>query len=192
MVLGVVALLVPAALVAFFLLQRAGDESSGDAARVPQPAAAIADSVSVAPAAVPESLATTATVAVDSQAIADSVRRAARAAAAKRAAAVGDSLRKVQEEIVIGNARRAAAAMLADASARNSFMDGATHKGGLLGTQRRGDLQTQIDALQPFLTRAGLTYERFKAIVQESGVKLFDEFGRMMPDVLQQFASASR
>ena len=63
--------------------------------------------------------------------------------------------------------------------------------GGPLGTRRRGDLQTQIDALQPFLTQAGLTYEQFKSIVAESGVGIFDEFGRMVPDSLQRFASGA-
>ena len=62
--------------------------------------------------------------------------------------------------------------------------------GGLLGAQRRGDLQTQIDALQPYLSQAGLTYEQFKGIVRESGVNLFDEFGRMLPVAMQQFANA--
>ena len=61
--------------------------------------------------------------------------------------------------------------------------------GGVLGTQRKGDLQTQIDALQPFLTNVGLTYEQFKAIVGASGIKLFDEFGRMVPDSLRRFAA---
>lgn len=190
---GGVALLVPVAAGAFFLLQRGGDGSSGDAAVIPQPGAAIADSVSIAPAAIPESLAAApVTVVVDSQALKDSIRRARREVAAKKAATVSDSLRNVQEAIIIGNARRAAAAMLGDANARKSFMQGATHKGGVLGTQRRGDLQTQIDALQPFLTRAGLTYERFKGIAQQSGIKLFDEFGRIVPDALQQFANAGR
>ncbi len=68
------------------------------------------------------------------------------------------------------------------------FMRGATRSGGFLGAQRRGDLQTQIDAIQPFLTQTGLTYEQFKAVVAESGVNLYDEFGRMLPDALQQFA----
>ena len=80
--------------------------------------------------------------------------------------------------------------MLANESARKSFERGATRMGGLLGTQRRGDLQTQIDALQPFLSQAGLTYQQFKSIVQESGVNLFDEFGRMLPVAMQQFASS--
>jgi hypothetical protein len=61
--------------------------------------------------------------------------------------------------------------------------------GGVLGTQRRGDLQTQIDALQPFLAQAGMSYEHFKILVQSAGVSMFDEFGRIVPDALQQFAS---
>ena len=82
----------------------------------------------------------------------------------------------------------AAAALVANPNAWRSFTRGATGRGGPLGARRRGDLQTQIDALQPFLTSAGLTYEQFKSVVAESGVKLFDEFGRMVPDSLQRFA----
>ena len=41
--------------------------------------------------------------------------------------------------------------------------------GGPLNTRRRGDLQTQIDALQPFLSSAGLSYEQFKGLVAQSG-----------------------
>jgi serine/threonine-protein kinase len=190
LLLGVVALLVPVAVAAFVLSQRSGGDSSVETPAVPQLGVPIADSPLATPAAVPES-ATAAPVItmVDSQAIKDSIRRARREAAAKRAAAVSDSLRKVQEAIVVGNARRAAASMLGDANARRSFTRGATHMGGVLGAQRRGDLQTQIDALQPFLTRAGLSYEQFKGLVQQSGIRLFDEFGRMIPNALQQFAA---
>ena len=189
LLLGVVALLVPAAVAAFVLSQRSGNGSSVEAAAVPQLGVPIGDSSSAAPAALPESAAAAPVIAVvDSQAIRDSIRRVRREEAAKRAAAVSDSLRKVQEAIVVGNARRAAASMLADANALKSFTRGATHMGGVLGTQRRGDLQTQIDALQPFLTRAGLSYDQFKGLVQQSGIKLFDEFGRMIPNALQQFA----
>ena len=63
--------------------------------------------------------------------------------------------------------------------------------GGPLGTARRGDLQTQIDAIQPFLTQAGLSYAQFKALVAESGVTLFDEYGRMVPDSLRRFAGGA-
>jgi len=191
LVLGVVALLVPAAVAAFVLSQRSSNGSSADAAAVPQLGVPIGDSSSAAPAALPESAAAAPVIAiVDSQAIRDSIRRVRREEAAKRAAAVSDSLRKVQETIVVGNARRAAASMLADANALKSFTRGATHMGGVLGTQRRGDLQTQIDALLPFLMQAGLTYEQFKDIVADSGVWLFDEFGRMMPEALRQFAAS--
>jgi hypothetical protein len=79
--------------------------------------------------------------------------------------------------------------MFADASGRRMFMRGATHSGGFLGAQRRGDLQTQIDALTPFLTKAGLTYEQFKRIVEGSGIQIYDEFGRMLPEALEQFAA---
>ena len=125
---------------------------------------------------------------VDSQAIADSLKRVARAEAAKKAAARADSLRRVQETNKI-NARRAASALFANANASRSFTEGATHMGGVFGTQRKGDLQTQIDALQPFLAVAGLTYEQFKSIVAESGVRMFDQYGRMVPDSLRRFAA---
>jgi serine/threonine-protein kinase len=193
--LGVVALLVPAAIAAFVLSQREGTGSPGVSA-LPINADLVADSLGaqLPPATVPESVVTAiAPPTVDSQAIKDSIRRARREAAAKKAAA--ESLRIAQEQSAAREsprtkARGAAAAMLANESARRSFERGATRMGGLLGTQRRGDLQTQIDALQPFLSQAGLTYEQFKAIVRDSGVNLFDEFGRMLPVALQQFANA--
>ena len=61
--------------------------------------------------------------------------------------------------------------------------------GGVLNSKRKGDLQTQIDALQPFLAQAGLSYPQFKEIVRGVGVNIFDEYGRMIPDALRQFAS---
>ena len=171
-----------------------GDASSTDAA-LPVDTLAIADSASLQPfpqVATPESLGVAAAPAVDSQAIRDSLRRAARAEAAKKAAAAkaAESVRQAQETPRT-NARRAVAAMLSNESASRSFARGATRMGGPLGTRRRGDLQTQIDALQPFLTSAGLTYEQFKSIVAESGIGIFDEFGRMVPDSLQRFASGN-
>jgi hypothetical protein len=63
--------------------------------------------------------------------------------------------------------------------------------GGPLNTRRRGDLQTQIDALSPFLISAGLTYDQFKSIVAESGVNIFDQYGRMLADSLQRFAAGT-
>ncbi len=189
MVAGAFALLLPLAAGAIFLLQREPAASSPRGV-ILLDTAAVAESASVVQGALPESV--TAAPPVDSQAIKDSIRRAARAEAAKRAAAKADSLRQVQaqvQETPRANARRAAAAMLANESARRSFTRGATRRGGPLGTRRRGDLQTQIDALQPFLTSAGLTYEQFKGIVSGAGVNMFDEFGRMVPDSLQRFAS---
>ena len=195
LVAGGIALLVPIVAGAIFLSQQAGGESS-ELPALPDSTAVVAESASLqpAPAAVSESLATAEPV--NAQAIADSIRRVAiadsvrraRAEAAKRAAAArNDSLRQAQESPRV-NARRAAAAMLSNASARSAFARGATRMGGPLGTRRRGDLQTQIDAIQPFLAQAGLTYEQFKGIVAESGVRMFDEFGRMVPDSLQRFA----
>jgi serine/threonine-protein kinase len=200
MLLGGLALLLSVAAGAILLSRRAGDGSSNVAAPPANAARLVADSavsVQPPPAAVPESVAAVAkpvAATVDSQAIKDSLKRA-RAAAAKLAAAKNDSLRKADSvrrghETNITNARRAAAAFLSNASARKAFMEGATHQGGILGSQRKGNLQTQIDALLPWLKQAGLTYEQFKGIVAESGVKMFDEFGRMVPEALQQFAGS--
>ena len=191
MLAGGLALLIPVAAGAIFVSQSAG----GDGAAPPNVTAVVAESTTVQPQpaavtpAATESL--TAALELDSRKIADSVRRAARAEAAKRAAATSDSLKRVLDTNR-GRARSAAVALLADVSARKSFTDGATRMGGVLGKQRKGDLQTQINALEPFLTKAGVTYEQFKGIVQESGIKLFDEFGRIVPDSLRQFAGLSR
>ncbi|MEP6508770.1 MAG: hypothetical protein ABJC63_11140, partial [Gemmatimonadales bacterium] len=68
---------------------------------------------------------------------------------------------------------------------------GATHLGGVLNSQRKGDLQTQIDAITPFLSQAGLSYAQFKEIAQGSGVNIFDEFGRIVPEALRRFASGN-
>jgi serine/threonine protein kinase len=196
--MGTVAVLVLAATGAFLFSQRSGDGSSSSAAVTPQLGQPINDTPfvqsSVPSVAQSESArVAAATQTLDSQAIKDSIRKTRKQAALKAAAA--DSARKALEaraarETSRSKARAAVASMLADANARKSFMEGATHKGGLLGARRKGDLQTQIDALQPFLSRSGLTYERFKAVMQESGVKLYDEFGRMLPDALQQFANS--
>ena len=133
--------------------------------------------------------------AVDSQAIRDSIRLA-RAEAAKKAAARRDSLKKAQETrqvqtTPVQRARNAVNAMFADRDASRAFARGATRKGGVLGTRTRGDLQTQIDALQPFLRQAGISYEHFKLIVENAGVSLFDDQGRMIPAALEQFATGS-
>jgi hypothetical protein len=190
-------LLIPIAIAAFFLSQGKGNGSSdttlqkdadtlgGSAAMgSPLPTAEMPESTAVISAPTPV---------IDSQAIKDSIRRARREAAAKKAAA--ESLKNVTQaasggsEAIVVRARVAAQALLSDAAARKAFAAGATHKGGVLGTQRKGDLQTQIDALAPFLSQKRLSYEQFKSIVRESGVNLFDEFGRMLPNALQQFAS---
>ena len=194
--LGLVTLLAVIAIGAFFRSQRADNEPAGSVALTPPLGSVITDSASIAPpATTPESVAAApAIVLVDSQAIKDSIRRARREAA-RKAAALNDSLKKAsprETPVAVANARIAANAMLADPRARKAFTQGATHMGGVLGTQRKGDLQTQIDALQPFLSNGGLTYQQFKSIVQESGVKLYDEFGRMLPNALQQFANSSR
>jgi serine/threonine-protein kinase len=188
--IGGVALVIPVAAAAILLSGRNGEKP------VEVPAApltaVVTDSVPLqqpVPVAIPASPAAVATV--DSQAIRDSARkRAARSDSLKRAAAArADSQRqKTEQGRLLRAARWAASAMLTDANARRAFMRGASRSGGLLGTQRRGDLQTQIDALQPFLSTHGLSYEQFKRIVQESGANIFDEFGRIEPQALQRFA----
>ena len=194
-----VGLLAAVALVAFFLSQRSSDAASG-VAGTPVDSVAARDSalalgsLPVLPAVDSAALLAAAPI-VDSTAIKDSIRKARREAAAKKAAA--DSLKKASEPVVasgvteatVVKARVAAQAMLSNATATKAFNKGATHKGGVLGAQRRGDLQTQIDALAPFLAQKGLSYDQFKTIVKESGVNLFDEFGRMLPGALQRFAS---
>ena len=163
----------------------ASDVLAADSATTQPPPAVLPDSTPVAVVPV-----------VDSQAIRDSLRKV-RAEAAKKAAARRDSLKKAEEAKIaqfsspVSKARGAVNAMLANPNASRAFAKGATHKGGVLGTKRSGDLQTQIDALQPFLQRAGIGYEQFKVLVSGTGVSLFDEYGRMIPAALQQFASGS-
>jgi hypothetical protein len=159
-----------------------------------QVAAAITpvDSLSTA---TPESAVVAAPGVIDSAAIKDSIkkRRAQRDSIRKANAARDSALLKLAQPsggpTLMGKARNAASAMLSNAGAAKKFNDGATHKGGVLGTRTKGDLQTQIDALAPYLSQAGITYEQFKSLVKESGVSLFDEFGRMVPGAMQRFAS---
>jgi hypothetical protein len=197
--IGALAFLVPVAAGAIYLSQSSGSSSATVVAPATDSVAVVDSAAMQAPplsAATDSTAAAGAAVAVlpaDSQRVADSIKKARREAA-KKAIAAAESVRKARESSsfqtgVAGNARRAAAAMLSDESARKLFTRGATHMGGVLGTQRRGDLQTQIDALTPFLTRSGLTYDHFKLIVQEAGITLFDEYGRMRVDSLQKFAS---
>ncbi|MBA3403166.1 MAG: serine/threonine protein kinase [Gemmatimonadaceae bacterium] len=195
---GVVTVFALIAAGGFLWLQPGGDGAPITVAADPGAAVSLisdSGSVQVPVATVPES---TAIVLVDSQAIRDSIRRVARAkaakeAAAKEAAAKDDSLKKAEivEASTLTRARAAAGAMLSDESARKAFAKGASHKGGVLGTRKSGDLQTQIDALQPFLSQARMSYEHFKLLVQGAGVDLFDKEGRMIPDALQRFASGS-
>ncbi|MEO5590818.1 MAG: serine/threonine-protein kinase [Gemmatimonadaceae bacterium] len=166
---------------------------------------AVTDSAAVAPAAIVPAP-TLPVASADSQALVDSTKARARAARAAKADSVkrasvaaaaamvarGDSLRQTaQKQSRVGVARQAAAGVLGNAEARKNFLRGATRSGGLLGAQRKGDLQTQLDALQPFLRSAGLTYDEFKQLVQQSGVNMFDQFGRIVPDSLQRFASGN-
>ena len=194
----VVGVLVLAAAGAFFMSQGDSTTAVTDTTGIPKDGDLITDTAAMqvaSPTAV-ESTAVAAAPIIDSTAIKDSIRKARREAAAKRAAL--DSLKKASQpaaaapgrEVAVVRARVAAQAMLSDAAGRKAFMDGATHKGGVLGTQRKGDLQTQIDALTPFLSRAGMNYEQFKSLVRESGINLFDQFGRMLPSAMEQFASS--
>ncbi len=191
---GIVGVLAIATVGGFLWSQRGGGGTPAVTEVPAAPVAMIADSAAAQPlgGAVPDSSAVALLPKVDSQAIRDSVRRVARAEAAKKAAARSDSLKKTQAASAVSpvvKARNAAAAMLSDETARRAFARGATRMGGVLGTKRTGDLQTQIDALQPFLTQAGMSYEHFKILVQGANVNLFDEYGRIIPDALQQFAS---
>jgi hypothetical protein len=197
----VVGVLVLAAAGAFFMSQGNSTPAVADSTALPKDGDLIMDTTAAVQTPLPptnaaESAAVAAAPLIDSTAIKDSIRKARREAAAKRAAL--DSLKKASQpaaaaaparEVAIVRARVAAQAMLSDAAGRKAFMDGATHKGGVLGTQRKGDLQTQIDALTPFLSRAGMSYDQFKSLVRESGVNLFDQFGRMLPSAMEQFAS---
>jgi serine/threonine protein kinase len=132
---------------------------------------------------------------VDSTAIRDSLKKvAARRDSVRKARR--DSLKKAAEsqtQVVqqsqTTKARQAIAAVLSNAYASGELNKGATRRGGVLGTAKRGDLQTQIDAIMPFLRQAGISYEQFKNIVAEAGVNIFDSEGRMIPSALQAFAS---
>lgn len=209
LLIGGIALLVPVAAGAIYLTQHSDEKRStsvtpaliapvADSTQPQQAAAQTAPlpqaALQSAPvAAVPES-AVAIKKTVDPKSNADSVRaRAARAEATKKlAAAKGDSIKNESEQKNrIEMARRGAAAMLSSAEASKAFQRGASRTGGLLGIQKKGDLQTQIDALRPFLTSVGLTYDQFKAIVKEAGFNIFDEFGRMVPEALQRFAAST-
>lgn len=196
--LGAVVLLVPIAAAAFLFSQRSSENPSAAIALTDSSAAA--DSALLQqpiPGAAPESAAAIVIApAVDSAAlraaaIKDSARKRAQAAKLAAAAKADSEKAKEEHDNKFLLARRAAAAMLASPEANKAFMKGATRTGGLLGTRKKGDLQTQIDALQPFLNNAGMTYAEFKRVAQESGINIFDQFGRIEPEALQRFASSN-
>jgi hypothetical protein len=207
MLAGGLALILPIAAGAILLSRRSGTESSGDAVsrEAVSPVSSLIESAPLENS--PEKVETRKPVSSRQRALrarADSIQKARaewaklaaqkdslQAESARRAAALSDSLRRA-EEMRRNQGRRAAAALLANPRALESFMQGATHKGGLLGNKTKGDLQTQIDALQPFLNAAGLSYEQFKDVVKASGIQLFDKFGRMVPDSLHRFAGTDR
>jgi len=201
---GGLLLILPIAAGAILLSRRSGTEASGDTVSN----AAVSPLIESAPLDTsPEAVETRKKVSARQRTLrarADSIEKARaewaklaaqkdslRAETARRAAALSDSLRRAAETMRT-RARSAAAGLLANPRALNSFMLGASHKGGLLGNKTKGDLQTQIDALQPFLTEAGLTYQQFKDIVKASGITLFDKFGRMVPDSLERIAGTGR
>ena len=199
---------------AIFMVTRSG--SSSNNAVLPSVTPAVTDSASVQPppvvgaiplpAATPGSTAVAAAAApkLDSQVLADSLKKVAaakkakadslkkiaRADSVKKAAAAADSAKRVQNSSKV-KARSVAIWLMADPNALKTFTGGATHMGGGLIKKRTGDLQTQIDALQPFLTRAGLSYAQFKDAAQQAGINLFDEFGRMVPDSVKKLTSLS-
>jgi hypothetical protein len=204
MLAGGLVLILPIAAGAILLSRRSGNESSGDTVSpaVVTPAIEFAP-LDTSPVAVetPKKVSArqrTMRSRADSiqQARAEWARLAAqqdslRAESARRAAALADSLRRA-EETRRNQVRSVAAALLGNPRALKSFMEGASHKGGLLGNKTKGDLQTQIDALQPFLAESGLSYQQFKDIVKASGITLFDKFGRMVPDSLHRVAGPGR
>jgi serine/threonine protein kinase len=199
---------------AIFMLTRSGGAS--DNTVLPKVTSAVTDSAPVQlppvvgaallPAAKPESTAAAAAAApkTDSQAIADSLKKVAaakkakadslkkivRADSLKKAAAKADSAKRAQNSSRV-KARSVAIWLFADPNALKTFNDGATHMGGALIKKRTGDLQTQINALQPFLTRAGVSYPEFKDAAQQAGINLFDEFGRMVPDSVKKLTALS-
>ena len=194
---GIVAVLFMITIGVFFMSQRGSAGSPETVAPPASPVAMMIDTLPLNPAPLvsPEStVAGPAVPLVDSQALArrDSIRRARRDSIRKdstrRAVAHADSIRRTEQDVV-GKARRAASAMLSNAAAAEAFRKGSTRMGGVLNSKRKGDLQTQIDALQPFLSQAGLSYSQFKEIVRGAGVNLFDEYGRMIPDSLRRFGS---
>ena len=202
MLVGGLVVALAAVVGAVFILKSSGASSNGAAPPTSTPAVAESAAVQSPPGAIAAlPAATSASVAAapkpDSQAVADSLKKAA---TAKKAAAKADSLKKVAAQAdsikrtqgtAKSKARSAAIWLLADANARAIFTDGATHMGGVLGKQKKGNLQTQIDALQPYLTRAGLTYDQFKAVMGESGIKVYDDLGRMVPDSLIKFTGVN-
>lgn len=54
-----------------------------------------------------------------------------------------------------------------------------------------GDLQTQINALQPFLKAVGLSWVQFAQITKDAGINIFDSHGRIVIGALEQFAAAT-
>lgn len=131
-------------------------------------------------------------VAAARKAKSDSLKRIAKADSVKKAAALATQAPRKVADANEGKARAAAIAMMSDVGAKLAFMDGATHMGGLMKSKRMGDLQTQINALTPFLRRYGLTYEQFKELAQKSGINIYDEYGRIVPDALRKFAGGSQ
>jgi serine/threonine protein kinase len=128
-------------------------------------------------------------VALAKKAKADSLKRIARADSLKKLASAESAAPRKALDVNEARARAAAIAMFSDTGARLAFMDGATHMGGVLNKKRMGDLQTQINALTPFLTRYGLSYDQFKDLVQKAGIDMFDQFGRINPDSLRKFTT---
>jgi hypothetical protein len=188
------AVLIPVIAVGIFLSQRS--TGAPDAATVIAPGTDSVQQSMIAQSQTPLGAPT-----LDSQALADSAKaRAARDSVKKRAAAKADSLKKLaaakadsalkkdQTLDLARSARGAAGEMLANAAALEKFTRGASHVEGILKRQR-GDLQTQIDALQPFLAKRGLTYAQFKTVTQESGINIYDEEGRMVVDQVRKFAN---
>lgn len=83
------------------------------------------------------------------------------------------------------NATKAAAALQAFERSGNAVLRVYNNQTGSF--PGGGNLQSQINALTPFLQASGLTYNEFMAIAKSDGATLLDNQGRLSAAALQQF-----
>lgn len=81
-----------------------------------------------------------------------------------------------------GNQRAAGQALTA------AIAGGATGQIRILETF--GNLQQQIDQLQPYLSSVGLSFQQLSAIAKNLGINIFDKNGRLIAGALQQLLEA--